>query len=96
MVIDTSALFAIETEEPESPRLDRALRGAPRRAMSVGSAVELAVVLSRRRASDQRANVDDLLTHYGIELAPVDAGQMRAAWAGFVNFGKGRHPAQLN
>ena len=96
MVIDTSALFAIETEEPEAARFDAALNSVDRRLMSIASAVELAVVLTRRRQSDQRANVDDLLIHYGIELIQVDRPQMYAAWNGFIHFGKGRHPAALN
>lgn len=96
MVVDTSALFAIETEEPEMVRFDLALRTTDRRLMSVASAVELAVVLTRRRMSDQRIAVDDLLTHYGIETVDVDESQMRQAWLGFIRFGKGRHPARLN
>ena len=96
MIIDTSALFAIETEEPEMARFDRVLRAADRRLMSAASAVELAVVLTRRRLSDQRPAVDDLLSHYGIEIVAVDEAQMRQAWLGYIQFGKGRHPARLN
>ena len=64
--------------------------------MSAASAVELAVVLTRRRLADQRPVVDDLLSHYGIEIVDVDETQMRQAWLGFIQFGKGRHPARLN
>lgn len=96
MVIDTSALFAIETEEPEARRLDSAIRSADRSLISTASAVELAVVLTRRRQSDQRSSVEDLLAHYRLSLVGVEEAHMRAAWEGFIRFGKGRHSACLN
>ncbi|MBX3477638.1 MAG: type II toxin-antitoxin system VapC family toxin [Brevundimonas sp.] len=97
MVIDTSILFAIEFLEPEAEVYDAMLRSADVRLMSVASAVELLIVLTRRRRFDQSAAVNDLIQEYGIELTPVDEGQMRLAWAGFARFGKGGgHPAQLN
>lgn len=97
MVIDTSILFAIEFLEPEAEVYDSILRSADVRLMSVANAVELLVVLTRRRRFDQSAAVDDLIEDYAIELTPVDAAQMRLAWAGFARFGKGGgHPAQLN
>lgn len=96
MVIDTSALFAIEMAEPEQAAFDERIRTAPRRLMSVASALELVIGLTTRRGSDQRAAVDDLVADYGIELVPIDLEQMRLATQAIVRFGKGRHPARLN
>lgn len=96
MVIDTSALFAIEMAEPEQADFDERIRTAPRRLMSVASALELIIGLTARRGSDQRAAVEDLVADYEIELVPVDLEHMRLAAGAVVLFGKGRHPARLN
>ena len=96
MVIDTSALFAIEMVEPEAAIFDERIRTARTRLMSVGNALELVTALTSRRGSDQRATVDDLITDYEIALIPVDLEQMRIACDAMVRFGKSRHPARLN
>ncbi|QYF86381.1 type II toxin-antitoxin system VapC family toxin [Brevundimonas sp. PAMC22021] len=96
MVIDTSALFAIEMMEPEARLFDERIRAASSRLMSVSNALELVSALSTRRGSDQRATVDDLISDYGLTLVPVDVEQMRIACEATVRFGKGRHAARLN
>lgn len=96
MVIDTSALFAIEMAEPEQLAFDERIRTAPRRLMSMANALELIIGLTARRGSDQRPAVDDLIADYEIELVSVDLEQMRLAAEAVVRFGKGRHPARLN
>lgn len=96
MVIDTSALFAIEMGEPEAAHFDELIRIAETRLLSVANALELATVLTHRRDQDCRAVVDDIVNEYGLTLVDVDMAQMRLASEGMARFGKGRHPARLN
>ena len=52
---------------------------------------------SRRRFSNNVLDeLDELITEFGIRIAPVDASQARIAAQGFAKYGKGRHAAGLN
>ena len=97
MVIDTSAVFAIEFGEAERESFGDAIKGAPRRLMSSATAVEcISVYVGRRPYVDARATFDDQLREFDIEIVPVDDSQWRAAAAALIRYGKGRHPARLN
>ena len=97
MVIDTSALFAIEFVEPERSAFSLAIHGAPLRLMSAATAVEcVSVFAGRRPGIDPRIAFDDLMRDFQIDIVAVDLAQWRAAAEGLIRFGKGRHPARLN
>src|SRR6266566_7953642 len=52
---------------------------------------------SRRRFSNNVLDeLDELITEFGIRIAPVDASQARIAAQGFAKYGKGGHAARLN
>jgi len=97
MVIDTSALFAIEFAEPEGALFAAAVKSAPRRLMSTATAVEcVSVFAGRRPGVDPMIAFNDQIGELAIEITPVDLPQWRAAAEALIRFGKGRHPARLN
>lgn len=100
MIIDTSATIAVILFEPEAPRLSQAivefLAEGRRPLMSAGTAVECGVVVTRREADLGRTALERFLQETNTEIVPVDADQVRLAWAAFEAYGKGRHPAALN
>ena len=53
-------------------------------------------MLYRRKGAEAVAELEALLADLGIEIAPFDAIQARAARVAYEHFGKGLHPASLN
>lgn len=97
MVIDTSAVIAIITGEPERERLMDAILAADRPVMSAATYVEAGVVLDRRHSPVLSRQLDQLLSRLGISLEPFTASQATIARAAYRDFGRGSgHPSQLN
>ncbi len=96
MVIDTSALVAILTGEPEQAAFIDAIDRAEVRRVSAATHVEASIVISVRHGPAGLHDFDRLLDRAGFEIVPVDAEQALAARSAFQRFGKGRHPAALN
>lgn len=93
MILDTSAVVAILQGEPGSARLAAAVEEADSVRISVASVLEAAVVLGPRRGD----LLDEFLEITGAELVPVDTGQLSAARAAHVRYGRGSgSPARLN
>jgi ribonuclease VapC len=95
MVIDASALVAILRLEPEREEFSRAILRAPVRLMSPVNWLEVAIRAERARIEDVEV-LDTFVAASEIEIVPVDQFQMRVAHIAWRDFGKGRHPAQLN
>ena len=96
MVLDTSALVAILTGEPEQVAFIAAIEGADTCLLSAASYVEASIVLEVRHGPGGVQVLDRLLEQAGCEIVAVDAEQARIARSAFQRFGKGRHPAGLN
>lgn len=96
MVIDSSALVAVLTEEPEHVRMKSAIAADPTRLVSAASVVESAIVLETRRGAHASRQLDLLLRGIGATVVAVDADQAAESRAAWERFGKGRHPAGLN
>ena len=100
MFIDTSAVVAILTEEPEAAELLERMAGAPVRLTSALVILEAVMRLSTKLAADPMTVeplVERFMQEAGIDLAPMDASAARFAVKAFADYGKGRgHPAQLN
>jgi ribonuclease VapC len=97
MVIDTSALFAIELHEPERQAFGRAIMEARIRLLSAATAVEFVTAIAGRVSGiDAIATLDALAHRLEIEIVPVDHAQWRQAANALIRFGRGRHPARLN
>jgi ribonuclease VapC len=96
MVIDTSALVAILTGEPERRRFIEAIESAESRLVSTATFVETSIVIESRHGADGLHVFDLFLAKTEAEIVAVDADQAHAARRAFSRFGKGRHPAGLN
>ena len=97
MIVDTSALIAIITEEPERQEFVAAIRAAPRARLSAATYVELGAVIDARRDPVTSRLVDDLLRALDIEVVPLTVSQAAIGRAAYRDFGRGSgHPARLN
>jgi len=95
MIVDSSALVAIFTREPERERF-RAVIAAGRPRMSAANWVETCLVLDGRSQQSPHL-LDDLVTAMGIEIVPVDLTQARAAREAHRRYGRNSgSPARLN
>ena len=96
MVLDTSALVAILTGEPEQRSFIAAIDAADSRLLSTASYVESSIVIEARYGAAGVADLDLFLRRATITLVPVDEEQALAARRAFSRFGRGRPAAGLN
>jgi ribonuclease VapC len=97
MIVDSSAMIAILTEEPDGPALSRVLDSPKIVRLSVASYLETSIVLDKRRDAVMSAKLDDLIESAKITLEPVTVEQVRIARQAYRDYGKGSgHPANLN
>jgi ribonuclease VapC len=96
MVIDTSALVAILSDEPERHAFATAIEEADRCLLSTASLVEVSLVIATRYGPEGLRDLDQLVAKAALELVAVDADQADEARRGFLRYGKGRHAAGLN
>lgn len=95
-VVDTSALMAILLEEPDAGRIAGILSGATALRMSAPSWLEAAQVATARRGPAGFERFQELVERLGIEIVPCDEVMAKTAYAAWLRYGKGRHPASLN
>lgn len=97
MVVDTSAMIAIQFDEPESAKFTVAILSAETRLMSAATYVEYVAVLSRRyprfSAADWVASAVDGLD---IRVVDVTAEHALIAARALEDYGRARHLAGLN
>ena len=97
IAIDSSALIAILSLEPDAQNLLSIIARARAGIMSAVSLQESSIVLAART---QEAGIwqpfDAFLSEARIEIVPFDEGQACIARMAFLKYGKGRHPAALN
>ena len=96
MVIDSSAVLAILNNEPERRIFTKTLEQADASLISVVSFVETSLILEARKGYDALRDFDFFIAKAGVELIAVDVEQAELARTAFRQFGKGRHPANLN
>lgn len=96
MVIDTSALVSILTDEPERADFIRAIERADHCSLSAANWVETSIVIGARYGEAGLYHLDRLLTSARIETVAVDSDQAQIARNAYQRYGKGRHPAALN
>jgi len=96
MVIDTSALVAMLTDEPEAERFEAAVEADHVRLMSTASYLETALVIETRFGEPGGRELDLWLHRAAVDLVAIHADQADAARAAYRKFGKGRHRAGLN
>lgn len=96
MVIDTSALVAILSLEPEAARLAQAIEADPTRLISAATLLEAGMVMEARLGAAGGKELDLLVAKAGVVIEPLTADQASIAREAWRRFGKGRHTAALN
>ncbi|RIK37360.1 MAG: hypothetical protein DCC55_24585 [Chloroflexi bacterium] len=96
MVIDSSAILALLSNEPEAVRFAEVIAAADRRLMSAASLLETAIVIEARHGPAGSQKLDELIATAQILIEPVTIEQITVARLAYRTYGKGRHPAGLN
>ena len=100
MFVDTSAIVAIVTGEPEAAALSDAIETASGPMTSAIAVFEAALAISRKRQGGVEVaerDVAEFMRLTGTRTVAISAAEAHTALRAFVRFGKERgHPAQLN
>jgi ribonuclease VapC len=97
IVLDTSALLAILTDEPERRAFNEAIDQAPTRLLSAATLLETKMVLFSRYGGAGVNALDAFVLRAEIRIEPVTAGQAEIAFDAFRRYGRGTgHAAHLN
>jgi ribonuclease VapC len=96
VIVDSSALLAIQLKEHGWETLVAKLADAEVTLISAPTLLETAMVLSGRTGADSRLLIAGLLREFGVQVSPFTEDHYHAAIDAFLRYGKGRHPAALN
>ncbi len=96
MIVDSSALLAILSREPDAARYEEAILTAATCSMSVANVLKASIVVESRGGLRAGHELNALLDVAGIRPAPVTTDHLETAQQAWRRFGKGRHPAALN
>lgn len=97
IVLDTSALIAIFTDEPERRAFNEAIDEAATRLLSAATLLETKMVLFSRYGGAGVNALDAFLLRAEIRIEPVTAAQAEIAFDAFRRYGRGTgHAARLD
>jgi len=96
MVLDTSAMMAVLSGEPQADRLIEAMDADGTRLVSAATVVEMSLVIPGRFGEAGEPLLDRFLRGIGAEVVPVGEDQVVIARDAALRFGRGRHAAALN
>jgi ribonuclease VapC len=96
MVIDSSALIAILSAEPDAELFSKAVAVDSVRLLSVASMLETAIVIESRYGDSGGEKLDLLLKAAEIRIESVTLEQIDVARLAYQTYGKGKHKAGLN
>ena len=96
MVIDSSALVAVLTNEPEAHAMAEAIAADPKRLVGAVSVLETGIVMEARYGLAGGRELDLLLHRCQIDIVSLSPEQVDLAREAYRKFGKGQHPAGLN
>jgi ribonuclease VapC len=96
MILDASAIVAILLVETGHERLLEKLREAEAVFLGAPTAFEAAMVVTSRLRRDARPMIAGFIKDIDAEILDFNQHHYEIALAGFMRFGKGRHPAALN
>ena len=96
MILDTSAIIAVLTQEPDAARLLEKLESSRTVGVGAPTLTEASVVLSGRLGSRGILILGRFLEDLGASVIPFGELHWRQAAVAYQQFGKGRHPAALN
>ena len=95
IVVDTSAIVAVITKEPEAAAFIAAMGAARSRQMTRVNLLVARIVMSFAKALPP-GMVYDLVARERIDIVPFDQSLSDLAFEACHHFGKGWHPARLN
>lgn len=96
MIVDTSALVALITNEPEAVQIATALIGARDPVIAAPTATECLIVLTSRLGPRGRTAYERIRAEFNIGVGAYTEDHVVTALQAFTRFGKGQHPAGLN
>jgi ribonuclease VapC len=97
MIVDTSALIAILTDEPDGLALSWVLDQPAIVRLSAASYLEASIVLDKHRKPVLSAKLDDLIVDANIVIEPVTVEQAKIARQAYRDYGRSSgHAANLN
>jgi ribonuclease VapC len=96
MILDTSILSAIFFGEPEGDHYVQMIHDSDRCSISAANFVELSMVIEGQLGPEAGRQLDIFFRRAEIVIEVVTVEQAHLARQAFLDFGKGRHPAQLN
>lgn len=97
MIVDSSALIAILTDESDALALSRVLDQPEIVRLSAASYLETSIVLDKHREPALSAKLDELIEDVKITIEPVTVEQAKIARQAYQNYGRGSgHRANLN
>jgi ribonuclease VapC len=99
VIVDSSALVAVVMSEPRGEDLFKMLVRAPVVGAGAPSLLEASMVLDGRLGAADRESASRLallVARVEMEVLPFREDHWPVAWAAFLRYGKGRHPAGLN
>jgi ribonuclease VapC len=94
IVIDTSALIAIQFDEPEAAAFKSILR--PRTMVGAPTLLEYYLVVGGRFGDDGRREAAALVERLDLAVINFNEEMVAIAADAFMRFGKGKHKARLN
>lgn len=95
MIIDTSAMVAILYGEPEAAAFTRLIHDSATSRISVANYLELSMVIEKQLGPEGMRQADAFFRRAAIDIEPVTVEQGHLARQAFLDFGKGRHKAEL-
>lgn len=96
MILDTSAIVAILTEEAGAEELLSKLQNPGPVQVGAPTLLEATMVLAGRLQKDPAPYLEKFLRELEAIVLPFEDAHRREAANAFLRFGKGRHPAKLN
>jgi ribonuclease VapC len=96
VILDTSAIVAVLTEEPDAPRILAALASADDVGIGAPTVVETGIVLTARLGAVGRSLLSRFLEESEAEVLAFTPEHWSRGVDAFSRFGKGRHRAGLN
>ena len=102
MIVDSSALIAIVSDEPDAEAMLNALGEASSLKISAVTWVETHVVVANRTSGTasrdrlQQDRLKEIFAVFDMQIIAVDQDLARDARDAHMIYGRGRHPARLN
>jgi ribonuclease VapC len=96
VILDSSAIISILTDEAGADRLLEKLSGAEALAVGAPTLVETSIVLTSRIGPGAHRLLERFLQELGAAILPFSESHWHIAAETHQRFGKGHHPAALN